>query len=574
MRRQPATDWLTTSLGCLTLAGSLFFPWAGLAQTAAPGDDTALPRRPLPEISPAPPPPVFVPPPLAAPPSGEQFTGEARFVLRGVRFEGNTAIDDATLGAVASPYLGHAVATSDLEELRRRLTMAYVERGYITSGAVLPDQKVSGGIVLYRIVEGTVTQIDVTGTKALDPDYVRDRLERGIDRPVNISEVERQLQILLQDPNLARLNVEIVPGAAPGEATLSAAAAEAQRYALSATVANDQPPSIGAIHGELDGLVRNVIGRGDALGLRYGRTDGLNDGGLAWVVPVTSADTTLNVRFDYNQATVLDQVFVPLNVTSTVKTVGFGITQPVYRTVERRLTLGMEIDWRDSETTLLGMPFSFTPGVENGHAAATVLRLSQDWIDRELDQVLALRSTFNVGLSVLGATITDQPPTGRFLSWLGQAQYVRSILRQSQLIARADVQLAHDPLFSFEQIAIGGATTVRGYRENTLVRDNAVILSLEGRFPLMNLSIPRPYGENLQGPLDLAPFTDWGRGWNTELPTLRPSDISSVGLGLRWEASQGWLAQLYYGYALREIHQSPHNLQDDGIHFRVTAQLY
>jgi hemolysin activation/secretion protein len=562
----------------LMVAGLLVVPWTGHAQTAVPklipDNDTATPRRPLPEIPLAPQPPAFVPPPLAPPPAGEQLSGEARFVLKGVRFEGNTAIDDATLAAVAAPFVGKPVGTADLEELRRRVTLAYVERGYITSGAVLPDQRVSDGIVVFRIVEGAVTRIDVTGTKALDPDYVRDRLERGIERPVNIGDVERQLQLLLQDPNIARLNLELLPGVNPGEATLSAATAEAQRYSLSATIANDQPPSIGGVHGELDGVMRNVIGRGDALGLRYGRTEGLNDGGVAWAVPVTAADTTLTARFDYNNAVVLDPVFVPLNVTSTVKTVGFGVTQPVYRTAERRLTLGMEIDWRDSQTTLLGMPFSFTPGVENGHASATVLRLSQDWLDRELDQVFALRSTFNVGLPILGATVTNQAPTGRFLSWLGQMQYVRRVVGQSQVVARADVQLAADPLFSFEQIAIGGATTVRGYRENTLVRDNAAILSLEGRIPLFNVTVPRPYGEALQAPLELAPFTDWGRGWNTQLPTLRPSDISSVGVGLRWEAPQGWLAQLYYGYALRTIHQSPYDIQDSGIHFRLTARLY
>ncbi|HXQ53584.1 MAG TPA: POTRA domain-containing protein [Stellaceae bacterium] len=563
------------------MAGLSIVPWTARAQTASPAipqlgpeSFSATPRRPLPEIQPAPAPPGFIPPPLAPPATGQQVSGEARFVLRGVRFEGNTAIDSATLAGVAAPFLGKTVGTADLEELRRRVTVAYVERGYITSGAVLPDQRVSDGLVLFRIVEGAVTRIDVTGTKALDPDYVRDRLQRGIDRPVNIGEVERQLQLLLQDPNIARLNLELLPGVTPGEATLSANAAEAQRFSLGATVANDEPPSIGGVHGEFDGIVRNVIGRGDALGLRLGRTGGLDDGGLLWAVPVTAADTTLSARFDYNQATVLDQAFVPLNVVSTVKTIGIGITQPVYRTVERRLTLGMEIDWRDSQTTLLGMPFSFTPGVENGRARATVLRLSQDWIDRELDQVFAARSTFNVGLPMLGATVTDQPPTGRFLSWLGQMQYVRRVIGQSQLIARADVQLSHDPLFSFEQIAIGGATTVRGYRENTLVRDNAVILSLEGRIPIFDLTLPRPFGEDLHGPIELAPFADWGRGWNSELPTLRPSDISSVGLGLRWEAEQGWLAQLYYGYALRVIHQTPYDLQDSGVHFRVTARLY
>ena len=47
-----------------------------------------------------------------------------------------------------------------------------VERGYITSGALLPDQDVADGVVVFRLVEGAVTQINVTGTSQLNDDYL------------------------------------------------------------------------------------------------------------------------------------------------------------------------------------------------------------------------------------------------------------------------------------------------------------------------------------------------------------------------------------------------------------------
>lgn len=550
------------------------------AQTPAPLEmpvppSTAQPLQPLPQIEPAAPPrPEFTLPPVSPPPPVAPLAGGPRFLLRGVHFEGNTVFSDAALQEIAAPYLKRVVGTADLEELRRQLTLAYVERGYITSGTVLPDQPVTDGIVTFRIIEGAITRIDVTGTQHLNDDYVRDRLARAVGPPANMNAIERELQILLQDPNVARMNVELLPDVALGEASLRAVATETKRYSLTATIANDQPPSVGPIHGELDGTMRNLIGWGDALSLRYGRTQGLNDGGAAWAVPVTAADTVASVHFDYNNSTVLDQAFQPLNITSSVVTAGFGLAQPVYRTAQQTLTLSAAVDWRESRTSLLNQPFSFTPGVENGLARATVLRLSQDWLDRELDQVIAIRSTFNVGLPVLGATITNQPPTGRFLSWLGQFQYVRRILGEAQAIFRTDVQLAKDPLFSFEQIAIGGANTVRGYRENTLIRDNGVVASLEGRIPVYDLSVPQPFGEALSGPLVLAPFVDYGRGWNTESSTLRPDKLESVGLGLRWDASNLLVAQLYYGYAIHRFHPPNYDLQDSGIHFRVTTRLY
>ena len=70
---------------------------------------------------------------------------------------------------------------------------------------------------------------------------------------------------------------------------------------------------------------------------------------------------------------------------------------------------------------------------------------------------------------------------GRFIAWLGQLQYVYrlpSSLLDSQVVGPLDGQLASDPLLSIEKFAIGGARTVRVYRENQLVRDNGVVASV------------------------------------------------------------------------------------------------
>jgi hemolysin activation/secretion protein len=63
--------------------------------------------------------------------------GATGIVLEAVRFVGNTAIATADLQAVARPYLGRPLGIADLEILRRKVTLLYVERGYVNSGAVL-----------------------------------------------------------------------------------------------------------------------------------------------------------------------------------------------------------------------------------------------------------------------------------------------------------------------------------------------------------------------------------------------------------------------------------------------------
>jgi hemolysin activation/secretion protein len=536
--------------------------------------DPGSARQLLPEITPAPiPRPEIILPPLPAPAEAPR-PSRLLLLLREVRIEGNSALSDEVLQREAAGFIGREVDANDLEELRRKLTLAYVERGYITSGAVLPDQQIVDGIVTYRIIEGRIAEIDVAGESGSVNEYVRARLGRGVHAPVDIRAIERSVQLLLQDPLVERLNVELQPGIDPGTATLRARVKEASPYSLGASVANNAPPNTGSVRGALVGTARNVLGMGEALTLQYGHSSGADDGSAALTVPISAGDTRLSLHYDYNESLVIEAPFQELDIRSRTKTFGAALSHPFIYEPSRTLVASVALDNRTSKTTLLDTLFSFSPGVREGTAHATVLRVSQDFVDRGAEQVIAARSTFNFGLPIFGATVNPDDPTARFQSWLGQAQLVRQVFGEHQVLVRANVQLTRQPLFSFEQFAVGGINTVRGYRENTLVRDNGVTVSLEGRIALARLPLPFAGDERRDGVIELAPFYDFGRGWNKNRATPTPREISSVGIGVRWDASPTLLVELYYGRALYDVIVSERDLQDSGVHFRLTTRLF
>lgn len=495
----------------------------------------------------------------------------SRIFVRQIRIIGNTALPESTIAEIATPFTQRFVDAADLETLRNRLTEAYVSRGYINSGVILPDQTVENGVVTYQVIEGRLTGIDITGTKALSPDYVRSRLQRGITSPLNTTDIERTIQIVLQDPNIAQINAELVPGTENGEARLHASVAESKRYALFASIANNEPPSVGSVLGELNGLVRDLTGFGDSLALRYGRTYGVNEGGVAWTMPVTPADTAVTLHWDYNGAGVVSAAFSDLNISSTTITYGVSVSQPLYRTVEQALTMSVSLDQRSNDTFLLNQPFSFTPGFVDGRAAATIMRAGLDWTDRRADHVLALRTTINRGLPIFGATNSPRQPNADFTYWLSQAQYVRAI-GDNQIVARGALQLSGAPLFPFEQLSIGGPDTVRGFPVNTLLLDNGVLLSLEARVPIARF--PLPWVGSAESVLRVAPFTDFGSGWNTGQPTPSPNTLVSIGIGLIWTVDDAFSAQIYYGHGFEHIPGLGHSLQEDGIYFRIAASIF
>ena len=187
--------------------------------------------------------------------------------------------------------------------------------------------------------------------------------------------------------------------------------------------------------------------------------------------------------------------------------------------------------------------------------------------------MIALRSTFNVGVDLFDVTDDGTERDGTFFSWLGQAQYVMRLGdSDAQMILRGTAQMASDPLPSLEQFSIGGMNTVRGYRENQLVRDMGYLASLE-------LRIPIPIWNERRKALTLAPFVDFGTGWNHEIGgeldsfTDRDS-IVSTGLGLIAQPTDWLRAELYWGHAFTDFDSAEQSHQDGGFHFRLTLASF
>jgi hemolysin activation/secretion protein len=536
------------------------------------------PSPEIPPVQPSPPPSTSVtgptPPPTAAPlPLAEG----PRFVLRDVAIIGNTVLDQAAIRGVVDPYIGKTVTTADLEEIRRQFTLLYINRGYINSGAVIPDQNVVDGVVAFRFVEGRVTDIEVAGADHFNPEYFSSRLAHGTGNPFNIENLGGEQQILLQSPLIKRLNLELLPGLEPGEARLHADVLEANRYSLSAQIADDQSPTVGAVRGQLQGSMANILGLGDILTAQYGRSQGLNDGYVGYTLPVDSEDTRVSLRYDKNGVVVIAPELSPVHVTSSFYSVGVGLSRPVYRTPEQSLTLGASLERRQQQTFLLGMPFAFTAGTDNGKSVVTPLRLYQDWLDRDAEHAFAARSTFSFGLQAFGATGAGPAllgtPTSNFFSWLGQAQYVRRIYEDWEALLRSDLQLANRPLFQMEQISFGGLGSVRGYRSYLTVTDDGFLVSAELRIPIGRLRIPYLADSDVAGTLQIVPFYDFARAWNVDRPTPYPQQISGVGAGLRWYLGSGITAEFYYGKALRNV-SAGSSIEDKGIYFRVTSIFF
>ncbi|MGA7935972.1 MAG: ShlB/FhaC/HecB family hemolysin secretion/activation protein [Kovacikia sp.] len=540
---------------------------------------TPTPSESPPPLSPTPPPtstpppsleiPANPPPPETLPPSQE------RFRVNKITVSGNTVLRQEIADLVKKtlakqsekkPPASRGLTLEELLELRSQITQLYLENGYVTSGAFLPNnQALDTGIVRIQVVEGELERIEISGLRHLKEGYVRRRLELATAPPLNRQRLESALQLLQIDPLIAQVNAQLTAGSAPGRNVLIVALQEAPAFHAGIAIDNSQSPSIGSIQGSVFAEHDNLLGFGDRLSASFGKTDGLDLYSVSYAIPLNPRNGTLTLRYSNDTSEIIESPFQDLGIRSESRTFSVGFRQPLVRSPQTEFALGLTLDLRRSQTYLLDdIPFSFSEGPEDGESKVTVLRFSQDWVQRGAKQVLAARSQFSFGIDAFGATINDTGTDGQFFAWLGQFQWVQQLSPSVLLVAQFAAQLTPDSLLSLERFSLGGINTVRGYRENQLVADNGVLGSLEFRIPLT-------YDPKI---LQIVPFFDLGSGWNSRGDDPDPKTIASLGLGVRWQIGTDLTLRLDYGIQLNPIDNSGDSLQDNGLYFSLRYQPF
>ena len=529
------------------------------------------PKQPeLPQAPPPPKPPALQMPSQPQVRPGEPITG-LKISVKEIHLVGNTAFTDQQLAEVTSKYTNRELTTEDLESLRLELTMFYINHGYVTSGAIIPDQAVTEPFITVQIIEGTLKEINVEGNRWFRTSYFEDRLRLSAGPPLNANTLQERLQILQTNPRIERVNAELKPGLVRGESALDVRVKEANPIKAWLEFNNFLSPSVGAEQGSITLMDQNLFGIGDTLTLQYGASAGVNPIlNFSYAVPVTARDTTLSVQYRRFNFKVVEDPFEVLDIKNESQIIGVMLRQPLYRTPRQEFGVSLGLDYEENKSFLQGQPFEFIQGAANGVFRLAVLRFTQDWVHRGDNQVFSALSRFSLGIGALGATTnpTVNLPDGRFFSWLGEGQWLRQLqFLRTQLVGRGVVQLSNDHLFPLEQISVGGRYSVRGYRAFTLIRDNAAIASVEARVPLYRTAA----GVDT---LFIAPFVDFGHGWQTTVPSPidPPKTLASVGVGAIWNFLPGSHFEVYWGQQLNHFRGGNGNLQDHGVYLQLVVQ--
>ncbi|MGB8702534.1 MAG: ShlB/FhaC/HecB family hemolysin secretion/activation protein [Thermosynechococcaceae cyanobacterium] len=528
----------------------------------------APPTRPAPPL--LPPPEQLLQPPTAPPlPPSELRAIPGNISVGQFEVVGSTVFTPTQLAAITDPYLNKPLTFAELLQVASAITQQYIDAGYITSGAFIPANQTfakSGGTVRIQVLEGILETIQVNGTGRLNSDYVRDRLRRAAAPPLNVDRLVEALQLLQLDPLFKDISAELANGSQPGTSLLTVQAPLAKTFRAEAIIDNAQSPSVGSFRRGIHLSEANLGGQGDRLDVSYFNTDGSHAVAATYTYPINALNGTLSLSVQPQWNKIVEKPSDSLKIRGKSRDFSLTYRQPIVQTPSQEFALGLTLTRKDSQNFLFGRPFPISPDADNrGRTRLSILRFSQDYLQRSASQVFSARSQFSLGLNLFDATINRKPPDGRFLTWLGQAQWVRQFAPDTSLLVSADVQWANRPLTALEQFSIGGPETVRGYRQNLLLANSGAIATAEARLPILRL-------RSINGLLQVVPFIDVGHSFDGLKKEERiPQTLASVGLGLRLQIGSFATMRFDYGFPLIPIRKGGDSLQEQGFNFSLVV---
>ena len=495
-----------------------------------------------------------------------------------VLVSGSTILTPQEIKTLVEPVEGRLVTVLKLRQIADKITEIYLDRGYVTSRAILPSQNIGDGIVEIKVIEGILGEIQIEGTKRLHNSYIESRIRLGERKPLDSARLEKKLRLLQSNPLFENLEASLRQSEIDGESILIIRVTEKKPLELSMSVDNYSSPSVGSERTGWTALHRNLTGRGDLFVASYNTTRLFDDESdvfdFIYILPINAMNGTLQARVAPNSNRIGQEFLKDLKITGTTDVYEFSYRQPILRNPQQEFALSLGLSYQRTKNFLNDELFNFADPnntEDDGINSTTVIRLGQDYVRRDPLGAWALRSQFNIGTGLFDATVRKDPqPDGHFLSWLGQVQRVQRLSNNHLLIVQGDLQLSSTGMLPYQQFIIGGGLSLRGYGQNVRSGDSGFRFSIEDRITVYRDEFGMPL-------IQFTPFIDIGAVWNDgsnpnneSLPDER--FLAGAGIGLIWQILPQVDLRLDYGLPLIHLDDRRNNAQDSGFYFSVIVR--
>ncbi|AVM75125.1 ShlB/FhaC/HecB family hemolysin secretion/activation protein [Magnetospirillum gryphiswaldense] len=452
-----------------------------------------------------------------------------RLTLNGVSIEGATVFSVPELSVFHADKLGKEVSLTEIYKVADEITAKYRNAGYILSKAIVPPQRIAGGNVTLRVVEGHVNEVliegEANGRAALFHEW-GERIKES--KPLDNKVLERY-SLLANDLPGVKAKAVLRPSKTTPGASDVVFVIEHKYIDLSASFDNRGTKTSGPREYTLGAGINSVLGLYEKTSVSWINTTEQSE--LRYLAiqhdeVLNSEGTKLTLSGNRSRGEPGESLR-DLEQRSRNVTLSAALSHPLIRTRAENFSLSTGFTSRDSRSEQLGQISS------SDHTRAFKLGGSYDFSD-SWDGVNLLALDLYRGIDGLGATRYEYGLKSRargradFTKLTLDASRTQQLPNQFALIIGMTGQWSANALLSSEEFGYGGSQYGRAYDSSEITGDNGIAGKLELQYTNQVEDIGLKYYQ---------PFIFYDAGLTHDRDPVNTNAVrtgTSAGIGIRF----------------------------------------
>lgn len=432
----------------------------------------------------------------------------------------STILSDEFLSDLRKKYIGRKLTATEVSDIARDVNAEYAKLGYPAARAFLPKQDITNGVLHLSLIEGKIDKVKYMGNKWTSQTYLDRFFTIPTGNHVLMSPIERQV-LNFNAHNDAKARVALEPGEKYATTDVSVVLDEPNLVSLMAFVDNGGQKETGITRYGFSGGLNGITGYRDVLSVGILGAHGMTSWFTSYEIPDPWISARWGVGYDHSDTQIVAGPLQVLSVKGNYDNMYLYMKKPFLVRNNTVSHINLNLANKRGNSSIQ----EFLTQTNNTSVATVSL-------DNTLmfDGITVFNSlSFARGVSMFGA---DANFTG--LSYFGEGQF--QILRDMALnikIRAAYMNASGDGVVpSTEKLQIGGANSVRGYKESLLMTDFGAYGSLELRY-----NISRYLPDWAKTNAVVFGFFDYGEIFDDNsfinIEQDAPKNLASVGMGLR-----------------------------------------
>lgn len=399
------------------------------------------------------------------------------FPIKDIELKGADSLSDDEKNRLLKPYIGQCLGVSQLNELLKVITNHYIGKGQVTSRAYLPQQDLSGGHLKVLVVEGRLE-----GLKGADGSQLSDR-ELAMAFPgkagdrVNLREIEQLVDQLNRLPS-NQAQMELTPGQNVGGSHILVKNTAQKPWRAGLSRSNDGQRSTGEQQWRTTFDWDSPLGLADQLMLRGGHdamTDhqhSSNNAMLYYNLPWG----WWNFSYTYSQSEYRSQIAANgynFKQTGDSENHQLRAERVIHRDAVSKTSLSAGVSYLRTNNFIEDSKLKFSSnrisemqyGINHGR------RVGSAFVNIDLGM--------QEGIGAFDAQGNGHPvpgePDARYRKYTATATYLQPFKLWGESFSFTSLmtgQRSEDVLFSPQRTSLGGQSSIRGYKDQSLSGDS------------------------------------------------------------------------------------------------------